>query len=57
MNADMANFIGIHMLNEIIEPLEEKSSDLNQKTAQDHFDKRTGAHFQFAVMHKKVTML
>ena len=56
MNSDMANFIGIHLLNEIIEPLEDKSQDFNQKigSAQDHFDKKTGAHFQFNVMQKKI---
>lgn len=56
MNADMANFIGIHMLNEIIEPLEDR--DFNQKQgAPNYFDKKTGAHFEFNVMHKKIQLL
>lgn len=56
MNADMANFIGIHMLNDLIDPNEDisvKNDEEDENQIQDksiitqYVDPVTGAHFEY----------
>jgi hypothetical protein len=66
MNADMANFIGIHMLNDLIDPHDDVSvindeEDENQihdkSTAAQYVDPVTGAHFEYNDFVKRVFQL
>ena len=56
MNADMANFIGIHMLNDLIDPHddvsvindeEDENQIHNKSTSAQYVDPVTGAHFEY----------
>ena len=67
MNADMANFIGIHMLNEIIDPIPNQEDnalvveDFNQIQSQapaaNYIDPETGAHFEYNDIVKRIKVL
>lgn len=64
MNADMANFIGIHMLNDLINPNDDVSvqngdddddNQINDKsTTAQYIDPVTGAHFEYNDFFKRV---
>ena len=66
MNVDMANFIGIHMLNELIDPSNDMSpisgkddnNQINDKNPATPFiDPDTGAHFEYNDFLKRMIML
>lgn len=66
MNVDTANFIGIHMLNELIEPSNDMSpvngpDENNQiddkNSALPFVDPVTGAHFEYNDFFKRMIML
>jgi hypothetical protein len=60
MNADMANFIGIHMLNEIIEPLPgdaEENQIQTQVPPANYTDPETGAHFEYNDILRRIRLL
>ena len=66
MNADMANFIGIHMLNEIFDPAN-NPDELSLSLGGDQIQKKeapanyvcpdTGAHFEYNDIVKRIKLL
>lgn len=66
MNVDMANFIGIHMLNELIDPTngmsplnvpDDKNQINDKNSALPFVDPVTGAHFEYNDFFKRMIML
>jgi hypothetical protein len=60
MDTDMANFIGIHMINELIE-IQESEDDPILKSSEaceaGFVDPETGAHFEYIYMTKKLGIM
>lgn len=57
MDAKMANFIGIHMLNEIIDTGVPEQEEPQQQFEGQYLDPVTGSHFEYNDLVRRIKLL